>query len=158
MNFVKALLLTNRVLTLCICSWLIAQILKGIIELLHSKKVAIQQFLGSGGMPRTHSAVGCSCAVSVGLLFGWGSPYFAIAAVLAFVVMYDAANVRKQAGEQGKILNFILQKRTELRPDFYGNGKALKELLGHTPLQVLVGAILGIVIAIVGVNLLALLG
>lgn len=98
--------------------------------------------LSSGGMPSSHSSFVCACASSVAYLYGWSSPLFAIAAVVAVVVMYDASNVRRAAGEQAKILNYIMEHWTEMKPAMFG--QELKELLGHTPLQVLMGALLGI--------------
>jgi hypothetical protein len=141
----------NLVLNLCICSWLIAQVLKVIISLIKEKKLDFHYLLSSGGMPSSHSSVVCTCAVSVGFLAGWSSISFAIATVVAFIVMYDAANVRKAAGEQAKILNYMMDHWKEMRPAF--RSKELKELLGHTPLQVFAGAVLGVAIAVVGIYL-----
>ena len=81
-------------------------------------------------------------------MYGWSSPLFAIAAVVAIVVMYDASHVRKAAGEQAKILNYIMAHWKEMKPEFFG--KELKELLGHTPFQVLMGALLGIAVGLGG--------
>ncbi|MCD8004893.1 MAG: divergent PAP2 family protein [Oscillospiraceae bacterium] len=153
MNFFVQILTANLVLSLCVLSWMIAQILKVIIQFLRFRQLELRYLLSSGGMPSSHSSVVCTCAVSVGLLTGWDSVTFALAAILAFVVMYDAANVRREAGKQAKIINYIMENKQEMRPDFYG--KALKELLGHTPLQVMAGGILGIAVAVAGVDLLA---
>mgnify|MGYP005776514345 FL=1 len=81
-------------------------------------------------------------------LYGWSSALFAIAAVLAIVVMYDASHVRKAAGEQAKILNYMMEHWTEMKPELFG--KELKELLGHTPIQVFAGAVLGVAIGFCG--------
>lgn len=143
----------NLVLNLCICSWVIAQVLKVIICLIRDHKLDIRYLISSGGMPSSHSSVVCTCATAVGMVSGWHSVSCAISAVMAFIVMYDAANVRKEAGEQAKILNHIMENWKELRPEFLS--KELKELLGHTPLQVFGGAVLGIVIAVAGVYLCA---
>ena len=99
-------------------------------------------------MPSCHSATVCSLATSTGIQFGVGSFEFAIATIFAIVVMYDAANVRHAAGEQAKILNYIMEHWTQMRPAIFG--KELKELLGHTPLQVFFGALLGIAIGLSG--------
>lgn len=155
MSLFKQILTTNQILTLCVLSWMIAQILKVVIQLLRHRRLEWYYLLGSGGMPSSHSSVVCTCAVAVGLLTGWDSVVFALAVILALVVMYDAANIRKEAGEQAKILNYIMENKQEMRPDFYG--KALKELLGHTPMQVLAGAALGVVVAVAGVELLSTL-
>ena len=143
----------NLVLNLCIISWLAAQVLKVIIHFISKRRLDFHYLLSSGGMPSSHSSVVCTCAVSVGCLAGWSSFSFAIAAVMAFVVMYDAANVRKAAGEQARILNYIMEHWKEMRPEFLG--KELKELLGHTPLQVFAGAVLGILIGLLGTYLCA---
>ncbi len=153
MRFVAQILTANPILTLCVLSWVVAQILKVIIQLVHFHKLELRYLLSSGGMPSSHSSVVCTCAVSVGLLTGWDSVAFALAVILALVVMYDAANVRREAGKQAKIINYIMENKREMRPDFYG--KALKELLGHTPMQVLAGAVLGVIVALVGMNFFA---
>lgn len=151
-NFVN-FLTGNLVLNLCLFSWLIAQFLKVMIGLIRNRRFDFRYFVSSGGMPSSHSAVMCTCASSVGVIAGWSSIAFAIAAVTAIVVMYDAANVRKAAGEQAKILNYIIEHWSEMQPEFLG--KKLKELLGHTPFQVFMGALLGIVIGVAGVWLCA---
>jgi len=84
----------------------------------------------------------------MGYMYGWASPVFTISAVVAIVVMYDAANVRKAAGEQAKILNYIMEHWTEMKPAIFG--KELKEFLGHTPFQVLMGGLLGISVGLLG--------
>ncbi len=152
MQFLTRILTANPVLTLCVLSWIIAQVLKVVVQLVHFRRLELHYLLGSGGMPSSHSSVVCTCAVTVGLLTGWDSVAFALAVILALVVMYDAANVRREAGKQAKIINYIMENKREMRPDFYG--KALKELLGHTPMQVLAGAVLGVVVALVGMNIL----
>lgn len=130
--------------TAIIC-WFAAQVIKVITVLVVDRRIDFGRFVGSGGMPSSHSAFVTGLATSVGLSSGFASEVFSIAAVLALVVMYDAAGVRRAAGEQAKILNQLVEewgkqnyKNTEVR---------LKEQLGHTPLQVTAGAILGIAIA-----------
>ena len=147
MNVVE-FLTTNMILNLSIASWAIAQVLKGLIILIRERRLDLGRMLDGGGMPSSHSAFVCACASSVGFMYGWSSPLFSIAAVVAIVVMYDAANVRKAAGEQAKILNYIMDHWTEMKPAIFG--KELKELLGHTPFQVLMGGLLGVAIGIVG--------
>ena len=141
MNVVDSLT-GNLILNLSILAWAIAQILKIIVVLVREHRWDWRHILSSGGMPSSHSAFVCACASSVAYLYGWSSPLFAIAAVLAIVVMYDASNVRRAAGEQAKILNYIMDHWNQMKPAMFG--KELKELLGHTPLQVLMGALLGI--------------
>lgn len=140
--------LGNLILILAALSWAVAQGLKVVIQLLTKKRLDWRRIWGSGGMPSSHSAFVCACAASTGMLYGFSSPLFAIAAVIAIVVMYDAANVRKAAGEQAKILNYIMDHWTEMKPALFG--KELKELLGHTPFQVLMGGVLGVAVGLFG--------
>lgn len=134
----------NLMLSLPILAWAIAQVLKIIVVMVTQHKLDWRQILSSGGMPSSHSAFVCACASSAAYLHGWSSPLFAIATVMAMVVMYDASNVRRAAGEQAKILNYIMDHWTQMKPAMFG--KELKELLGHTPLQVVMGALLGIAV------------
>ncbi len=143
MNYMD-LMTGNLILNLSILAWLIAQTLKVIVVLIQKRRLDFRFILSGGGMPSSHSAFVCACATSVGRLYGWSSPMFAISAVLAIVVMYDASNVRRAAGEQAKILNYMMEHWTEMPPAIFG--KELKELLGHTPIQVFMGALLGIAI------------
>lgn len=143
----------NIVLDLAIAAWFIAQVLKVLINLVVMRKMDLHLLMSSGGMPSSHSALVCACAASLGMLYGLNSPAFAVAVVVALVVMYDACNVRRAAGEQAKILNYMIDHWTEMSPAMMG--QELKELLGHTPLQVLMGALLGIAVGISGPVLLA---
>ena len=102
----------NLILNLSILAWAAAQVLKFIDTLVTRPKVDWRHILSSGGMPSSHSAFVCACASSMGYMYGWTSPVFTISAVVAIVVMYDAANVRKAAGEQAKILNYIMDHWT----------------------------------------------
>ena len=141
----------NPVLTLAVLAWAIAQVLKTMINFAQCRTFDVKLLLGSGGMPSSHSACVCACASAVGVLQGWDRPLFAVAVVLAVVVMYDAFNVRRAAGEQAKVLNVMMDKWDD--PEIFN--KDLKELLGHTPLQVLMGALLGILVGVLGAQLLA---
>lgn len=134
----------NLILVLSAFAWAVAQILKVLGTLIKHKRLDFRQIMSSGGMPSSHSAFVCACASATGMLYGWSSPIFAIAAVIAIVVMYDAANVRKAAGEQAKILNYMMEHWMEMKPALFG--KELKELLGHTPFQVFAGALLGVAV------------
>jgi acid phosphatase family membrane protein YuiD len=137
-------LLSNKVLITCVTAWFIAQLLKIILTFYTSKKIDITRFVGSGGMPSSHTSFVMSLATSIGKIYGWASPLFAMAICFAFVVMYDAAGVRRAAGYQAKVLNMIIDDLAHHKP--LANER-LKELLGHTPKEVMAGAILGIVIA-----------
>ena len=138
----------NLILNLAILAWALAQVIKFVITLITKHKLDFRNILSSGGMPRSNSAFVCACASAMGAMYGWTSPTFTLAAVVAIVVMYDAANVRKAAGEQAKILNYIMEHWTEMKPALFG--KELKELLGHTPFQVLMGGLLGIGVGLLG--------
>lgn len=137
----------NRVLLVSVVSWAAAQIVKLVVELVYSGKLNISRIMSSGGMPSSHSATVCACACAAGLECGFSSAAFGVACVMAFIVMYDAANVRRETGEQSKILNYMMENWVE-KPDLFA--QQLKELIGHTPLQVFVGAVLGVVIAVLG--------
>lgn len=137
----------NSVFITCILSWFVAQLIKVITSLIKDKRIDFRRFVGSGGMPSSHSSFVTSLAVSVGILDGFSGTSFAISAILALVVMYDAAGVRRAAGQQAKILNKIVEEWEHA--DFGKTDKRLKELLGHTPFEVFAGAILGIVIALI---------
>lgn len=143
--------LGNLILMLSAIAWATAQVLKAIVVLVQKHKFDFHYILSSGGMPSSHSAFVCACASATGEIYGYTSPMFSLAAVMAIVVMYDASNVRRAAGEQAKILNYMMEHWAEMRPAIFG--KELKELLGHTPLQVFMGAILGIMIGLAGVNM-----
>lgn len=135
----------NLILNMAIIAWAAAQLLKFIITRITEKRWDWRHILSSGGMPSSHSAAVCACAASVGCLYGLSTPLFAIAAVMAAVVMYDAANVRRETGKQAIILNYMMEHWDQMRPEEIFD-KTLKELVGHTPLQVLMGSLLGIAI------------
>lgn len=135
----------ESVLVTCILAWFIAQLLKVIHTIVKNKRIDFRRFVGSGGMPSSHSSFVTSLATAVGLENGFYGSEFAMAAVFAMVVMYDAAGVRRAAGQQAKILNQIVEEWE--RADFAKTDKRLKELLGHTPKEVFAGALLGILIA-----------
>jgi uncharacterized protein len=143
LNFIEQIL-SNKVLITCVTAWFIAQLLKIILTFHKSKKIDITRFVGSGGMPSSHTSFVMSLATSIGKLYGWSSPLFALSLCFAFVVMYDAAGVRRAAGYQAKVLNMIIDDLAHHKP--LANER-LKELLGHTPKEVMAGAVLGIVIA-----------
>ena len=139
-------LFTNRVLICAVFAWLMAQILKIFTSPKHRDGLSLLRFLlGSGGMPSSHSAVVTGAAFSCGILYGFGSPLFAISAVLAVVVMRDAAGVRRESGKQAAAINQMSRElnKKHKSTDF----DLLTELLGHTPLQVFFGGVLGIVMA-----------
>jgi len=134
----------NEVFNVSIASWFIAQGLKVIITLLTQKKFDLYRFVGSGGMPSSHSSIVMGLSTAVGLKAGWDSSLYAISLVFALIVMYDAAGVRRAVGKQAIILNKILEDKHKHK---HIQEKRLKELVGHTPVEVFAGALLGIIIA-----------
>lgn len=141
-------LLSNRVFLAAATGWLVAQVLKTIIHMFFTKEFVAERLVGSGGMPSSHSSTVCALSVATAYECGVGSVEFAIAAFLGIIVMYDAMGVRRETGIQAKMINDMIQifedmGRKDLNPD-----EKLKEFVGHTPLQVLMGAILGIIIGL----------
>ncbi|MGF1458233.1 MAG: divergent PAP2 family protein [Leptolyngbyaceae cyanobacterium] len=134
-------ILQNRVLMVALAACLLAQFLKLVFELIIHRKINVRVLVETGGMPSSHSALVTALACGVGQTLGWASPAFAVTTVFAIIVMYDAAGVRQAAGKQAKILNQIIDELFREKPEF--NEDRLKELLGHTPIQVVVGSMLG---------------
>ena len=124
-------IVSNNILMVAILSWFFAQLFKVILTLINDRKLDFHKFISSGGMPSSHSSFTTALAVGVGQMYGYDSPLFAIAAVFCFVVMYDAANVRLEAGKQAALLNRIIDVMQD--PNVTLETR-LKELLGHTPL------------------------
>lgn len=125
-------------------AWILNQSLKMIVFYITEKKWDIRRFTGAGGMPSTHSALSMCVAITIGIKEGWETPLFALAIVIAFIIMADAAGVRRETGEQAKVLNKII---LEFFREIKLKDKRLKELVGHTPFEVIVGAFMGIVMA-----------
>ena len=139
----------NPILLAGAVAWLVSQLSKAIIHLIITKRFQWDRLFGDGGMPSSHSATVTAVAVMTGLRCGWDSPIFAIAAILAVIVMHDAMGVRQETGKQAKVINSMVEiinsfGRGELTPE-----ETLKEFVGHTRRQVVVGAVLGGVIALV---------
>ncbi len=139
-------IISNKVLIIPICSWAITQLLKVIIVLIQKKQLDLRYLVGSGGMPSSHSAVVSSLATAVGFIEGLGSVAFGISVMLALVVMSDALGVRRSVGLQSVVLNRILRE-LRLRRPVAELGHDLRELIGHTQFQVIVGSLLGIAVA-----------
>ena len=137
-------LLANHILWASLTAWSIAQVLKLFTSYYRTKTVDFQRLVGAGGMPSSHAALVVSLAMATGWSKGFDSVDFAIALVMAGVVMYDASGVRQAAGKQAKVLNKLLQ---DLQQHHSIQEIRLKELLGHTPLEVIAGALLGTLIA-----------
>ena len=141
-------LLHNRIFVSAALGWMVAQVLTTIIHMILTKQFVAERMVGSGGMPSSHSATVCALATATGMECGAGSPEFAITIMLAIIVMYDAMGVRRETGKQGRVLNEMLEIFTNMGKEISPE-KRLKEFVGHTPLQVLMGAILGIAIAVI---------
>ncbi|MBR5472063.1 MAG: divergent PAP2 family protein [Oscillibacter sp.] len=138
-------LLQNKLVVNSLAAWAAAQIIKTIIYAIAHKELDWERLFGDGGMPSGHSATVTALAVTAAVEYGLSSGIFAVAAILAIVVMHDAMGVRLEAGKHAKALNALMDLvSSDLSPD-----DKLKELLGHTPLQVCFGALLGLVVALV---------
>ncbi len=135
----------NKILIITLSVWTIAQCLKVMRAALREKRFDFRWFIGTGGMPSSHAAGATALAASCGLEYGFDSVAFALAAVFAMVTMFDAQGVRRSTGQQAEILNKIMD-------DIYWRGKIeahqLKELIGHTPVQVFIGSLLGLILAV----------
>lgn len=129
-----------------ICANLIAQFYKFILFIVVNKKINFKRLFQTGGMPSSHSAFMMAMAISTGLISGFNSVPFAIALTIAFVVMYDAAGLRRAVGKQASVLNQIVAEIFSEHPHL--SSQKFKELLGHTPVEVLVGGLLGMAVAI----------
>lgn len=139
-----------QVLFSAILAWLIAQILKIIITAIRYKKMTLYTLISSGGMPSSHTALVVALTTSVGITSGFNSVIFAVCAVFSLVIMYDATGVRRAVGEQGKKINKLLEAFYKTNTiDNKEFSEKIGEILGHTPLEVLAGLILGILTALV---------
>jgi acid phosphatase family membrane protein YuiD len=136
-------LFDNRTLIAALLAWLAAQTVKIIIDLTRTGRINFRYLVSSGGMPSAHAALVTALATVVGREQGLGSPLFAVAAIFASVVMYDAAGVRQAASIQARILNRMLD---ELFTQHQFSERRLRELLGHTPIEVFVGSLMGFLI------------
>ena len=140
------LLLENTTLLAAALSWFFAQIIKTILTLIKSKKFVAERIFGAGGMPSAHSAMVCALIMSIAHSPGINSPEFAIAFCFAAVVIYDAMGVRRAAGEHAKIINRMVDIMEKDGSDI--TEKDLQEYLGHTPIEVLAGVLLGILVSL----------
>lgn len=139
--------LSNQVLSSAVLGWFAAQFLKTLIDFAMSRTFHMERMVGSGGMPSSHSATVTGLTVSTGMIYGLNSFEFTISFVLAMIVMYDAMGVRRETGKQAKLLNiFLVEYPLRTKEDLQAK---LKEYVGHTPLQVLMGAILGGLLAVI---------
>ncbi len=142
-------LVGNLTLDLAIFAWFVAQVIKTLLHFVVNRNLDLKRMVGSGDMPSSHSAFVCAATMSIGQVCGWRDPMFSLSAAMALVVMYDACNVRRCAGEQAKVLNDMIDHMDQIPPELKEH-KRLNENLGHTLPQVIAGAVLGSVIGLVG--------
>ncbi len=138
--------INNKYLYIPLITWFCIQTFKVIYDLVKTKKFNFKRIMGAGGMPSSHTAVVTSLATLIGKYEGVGSSEFAIAVIFAMVVMYDAAGVRRAAGKQAHLLNKIIETPGLTNVEVQ---ERLVEVLGHTPLQVIVGALIGIIVGLI---------
>ena len=138
--------ITNQYIYVPVLLWFGIQLFKLIYDLVTTRKFNFKRIIGAGGMPSSHSAVVTSIATLMGKEYGVNSPIFALALIFALVVMYDACGVRRAAGKQAKVLNSIVNTPglSNLQVQ-----ERLQEALGHTPIQVFVGSLIGLVVALI---------
>lgn len=141
-------LIRNPVFVAAVMGWFVAQVLKTIIYFLIHKELIWERMVGSGGMPSSHSATVCALATATGIQYGSGGFEFAVAIIVAIIVMHDAMGVRRETGIQARVLNEMMALFREMGTKMSVEDK-LKEFVGHTPLQVWIGALLGIITGLI---------
>ena len=134
----------NHIIDCALVAWFLAQVIKVILDLILTRKFDWHRFVSSGGMPSSHSAFVMACTTAVARTEGLGSPLFGVCVVMPAVVMYDACNVRRSAGDTAKLVNQLLRHVEKLTAEDFADD--LKIIMGHTPLQVLIGALLGVAV------------
>ena len=148
MQLIRDVLNLNPILTVALLAWFVAQVLKTLINFILLGKFQLERMWGDGGMPSAHSATVCAMVIATARSEGFSSAIFAVAAVVAIITMHDAMGVRRETGEQAKVLNKMIEQWidvTEKNATFLQN-MHLKEMVGHTPLQVLAGFVVGCVV------------
>ena len=136
----------NRAIQAAVLAWAVAQALKVVLTLAISRRFDRTRVLGSGGMPSSHSSMACAMVTVIGFHEGFSSAVFALAFCFAGVTMYDAAGVRRSTGKNAAVINHIVEGLSGKGFNF--DDEHLKELVGHTPIQVLAGALMGILIGV----------
>ena len=135
------MLTNNPVIDCGLLAWFLAQLIKVLLDAVLLRRLELGRFVSSGGMPSSHSALVVACTTAIGRLYGVEGPLFALAVMVSVVVMYDACNVRRSAGDTARLVNKLLEHMEQLTAEEFAD--RLREVMGHTPLQVLVGALLG---------------
>ena len=147
MTFLKGAV-QNPVLVGAVMGWFVAQVLKTLIHLMITREFVWERMIGSGGMPSSHSATVCALATATGIQYGSAGFAFAIAVIMAIIVMHDAMGVRRETGIQARVLNEMMNLFREMGTKMSVEDK-LKEFVGHTPFQVWMGALLGVIVGFV---------
>jgi hypothetical protein len=142
----------NKIMWVSLAAWFLAQAAKILLNFLLEKKWDFNLLVSSGGFPSSHTSIVCALAISIGKVEGWNSALFAIAVALAVIVMYDAAGVRRAAGNHARVINYLVEWMRQYQADrlaYNLQEERLKELIGHTPFEVFGGAILGCAIGLI---------
>ena len=148
MQLIRDVLNLNPILTVALLAWFVAQVLKTLINFILLGKFQLERMWGDGGMPSAHSATVCAMVIATARSEGFGSAIFAVAAVVAIITMHDAMGVRRETGEQAKVLNKMIEQWIDIseQNSTFLQNMHLKEMVGHTPLQVMAGMVVGIVV------------
>lgn len=136
----------NTILISAVTAWLVAQLLKVMINFLLHRTFDIGFLISSGGFPSSHSATVSALALGIGKYYGWESPIFAVAVIFGMIVMYDATGVRRAAGKQAEVINQLVEGLYHQMSHL--SQERLKELIGHTPFEVFAGAIVGVIVGL----------
>ena len=144
----SGIILGNNILDIVFVAWFIAQFYKVITTLFVEKKINFKRFWETGGMPSSHSSTVSALTASVGIVYGVSSTLFAISIVFAVIVMHDASGIRRSAGQQASVINSLRDTLNNILDKHFGDVQ-LKELLGHTPIEVLIGALVGVAVAFI---------
>lgn len=145
-------ILENRIMWMALAAWILAQAAKILLNFLLEKKWDFDLLVSSGGFPSSHTAIVSALAISIGKAEGWDSSLFAISVALAVIVMYDAAGVRRAAGNHARVINYLVEWMRMHQADRLADNlqhERLKELIGHTPFEVFGGAILGCALGLI---------
>ena len=148
MNYIQEIL-GNRILLAGLAGWASAQIIKMVLYAVINRTLNLERLVGDGGMPSAHSATVTCVALSAGLECGFASPVFAVACILAVIVMHDAMGVRRQAGKHAKAINELAEIISEMTATQTTPEQKLKEFIGHSPIQVAAGFCLGVLVIII---------
>lgn len=145
---IQKIFFNNYLLMLPVVAWCVAQLIKTALYAVLNRKISGERLFGAGGWPSSHSALVCALVVGTIRKCGPSSVEFAFAFVLAMIVMYDALGVRRETGNQAKVINKLMEDLKNQNKDA-DYGKQLKEMVGHTPFQVVSGAVIGILLALI---------